>query len=60
MSECNGFTLKLTTFYVSALRKEKYFTRLFNKIRNKMTGHFLYYLLQHKKITPKDIENFRR
>ena len=43
--------IELFSFCVFSLRKKKYCTHLFYKIRNKMTGHFLYhiYILQKAK-----------
>ena len=41
-------------------KKEKCCTHLFHKIRNEMTGHFLYYIciFQHKKLLQKALKIF--
>ena len=52
--------IELFSFCVFSLRKKKYCTHLFYKIRNKMTGHFIYYIfiLQHKNLLHKTLKIF--
>ena len=51
---------ELFSFCVFTLGKKKYCTHLFYKVRNKMTGHFLYYIcnFQHKKLLQKALKIF--